>query len=208
MNKIQITVNFENYYYCPEPMYIEEIKKFFENIQFYDYFYSLDSSFASTYEKSIFCENIEELDNFCKDKISKKEDPEIHPLLEDKNFYYDVIDNELDIPKYEFYVSNYDYEIYYLGYNTKIPYYEILEECDKQEICEINIQEVSTFLENTVPLNLDKEFNGIPCIVYYKSKIISERMEYTIFSGYNYLKNKFLTDPNSLVKVKKLFLDV
>ncbi len=206
MNKIQITINFENYYYCLKPMDIEEIKKFLDNIQFYDYFYSLDSSFASYYEKSIFCENIEELNEFCKDKISKKENPEINPLLEDNNFYYDVIDPELDIPKYEFYVSNYDYEIYYFGYDTKIPYYEILEECNKQEICEINIEEVATFLENTSALNPNQEFNNVPCIVYYKSKMMLDRMEYVIFSGYNYLKNKFQMEPNSFVKVKKLFL--
>lgn len=203
---IQLLIFNNPVYYRTKVMTLDESLKFIEENHYPNFFYLFDCPENQFLEESKILYDDQKIKEMDSEYFFKKED------LDDNEWYIDYDRDNIDIPFGEFF-EDFNNKVWYLGFDCKIPYLETLEECQKCDVVEMSIIELKQFLTDKIPLNEsveDFEFdeNVFPCIVYYKNKINPEITNFMVLNRFSYLKNKLLTDPDSLVKVKKLFLEV
>lgn len=205
---IQLLIIKFPFLYRTEVMSVSDAKEFLEKNKFPKFVYLTDRPVNQFEDES------KELYDFVSDK-EINEDYFFTEALDEcypEEFYKDYTGENLDIPFWEFFKDR-DDNIFGLGFDFKLPYLESLEKCQECDVVKMPIIELKGYLEEKIPLNeelsnLEFDENDIPCIVYYKNKIDPEITNFMILNRFSYLKNKFLTEPDSLVKVKKLFFEV
>lgn len=205
-------------FYRTEIMTISDVMKFLEKNKYPDFLYTFDLP------KENYPEDNEFILHFRDDKEIDRD-----YFFTDENFtgnynldecYIDYNEEDIDVPFLDLFMD-FDQKVWGLDFGIKIPYLETLEKCQNCDVVEMPIIELTKYLTDKINLqqklfgelkvhsNKDTlEYNDedIPCIIFYKNHLHPEINECMVLNRYSYLQNKFLTDPDSLVKVKKLFL--